>query len=212
MAKLGFAKRLDRTRTAETVGRTNVRNDMCRNRAGQAPNIAVVHTSLYQSICRDGFDKRRPHPGFAIQMESTEMIAANIAFNKKLADGTDTYPPLVVSHMTRATLAGSHLTLLLRCLRSGMKSSLLGTSFTINDDDDDLKKVVADGHCYWLLSEKITEEDAVLLSEWRNSDQNQNQFNSEMQLIKNIQRICLKEQSLANGQVKLATVVQKVCG
>jgi hypothetical protein len=62
---------------------------------------------------------------------------------------------------------------------------------------------------YWLLAEAITAEDATLLSEWRNSDQNQSQFNSEMQLIRSIQRVCNFELQL-NSQVKLATIVAKI--
>ncbi len=150
---------------------------------------------------------------FAIDFKTPQHVRENIAFNLSLGDGTDLYPPVVQSRMARATLAGSHLTLLLRCLRSGMKSSLIGTCFVVGDGDPDLKKVVDEGHSYWLLSEDITEEEAVLLSEWRNSDQNQNQCNSEMQLIKSIQRICTKELSLlphASGQIKVAAIVQKV--
>ncbi len=42
-------------------------------------------------------------------------------------------------------------------------------------DDKALQAAVEHGHKWWILSEKITAEEAILVSEYRNSDQNTNQ-------------------------------------
>jgi hypothetical protein len=42
-------------------------------------------------------------------------------------------------------------------------------------DDKALQAAVEHGHKWWILSEKISSEEAMLISEYRNSDQNTNQ-------------------------------------
>ena len=59
------------------------------NRGGQPPHIHVVHQTLFPAVCRDGFDPKRPRPGFAIEYKSPELLAAHLNFNSQLGDGTD---------------------------------------------------------------------------------------------------------------------------
>ena len=42
-------------------------------------------------------------------------------------------------------------------------------------EDDALRKAVDEGHRWWILAEDIPDEDAVMISEYRNSDQNTNE-------------------------------------
>ena len=96
-----------------------------------------------------------------------------------------------------------------RCFAHRFKSELTGNVFEVPGDDPELKTIIETGHQYWLLSEEIGESDAMLLSEWRNAEQNIAQFNSEIQLLKSIQKICITETKI-NEQVKLSTIIQKV--
>jgi hypothetical protein len=42
-------------------------------------------------------------------------------------------------------------------------------------DDGALHKAVTEGHKWYILSESIPEEEAIMVSEYRNADQNTNQ-------------------------------------
>ena len=181
------------------------------NRGGSAPNMPYIHSALQQMVTRDGFDPKRPQAGFVILHETSDSQAGLVAFNEKLADGCDLYPPVFGKGMKYGSLASSHLTLALRCWKNTVHSSITGARFQVPADDDALKHVVSQGHSYFVLDDKISKEDAEFLSEWRNADQNQNQCNSEAQLIRTLQSLVEDElaKSDAGTQVKLSTIISK---
>ena len=74
---------------------------------------------------------------------------------------------------------------------------------------NNLKVAVRDGHRYWILDEKISGDDAMILSEWRNSDNNTNQVTHEIQILRSIQRYCRAEAKTSTS-VKVATIIAKV--
>ena len=175
------------------------------------PNMQYLHRELAPNLKTKGYDPARPRIGYVISNVSEKNISAMIKYNQELAAGTDLFPPIVEIMMKHEVLAGQHLSLTLRCFKAGMVSSLTGDAFTVPADDSALGSVSQRGHRYFEIVEDIPNEDAEFLAEWENSDQNQNNVNSEAQLIKAIQSICIKEMKI-NVHVKLAGIVQKVCG
>ena len=63
--------------------------------------------------------------------------------------------------------------------------------------DADLHIVVERGHKWFLLSEKTPVDEQKMLSEWKNQDQNSNQVRHDIELIRSIQSVCLKEAAFA---------------
>ena len=76
------------------------------------------------------------------------------------------YPPVNEEKMQYFTLACTHVTLTLRCIKAGMTSELAGVQFAINDDEE-LSCVVMNGHKYIVLTDEIDAESAMQLSEWK---------------------------------------------
>ena len=171
------------------------------NRGGSSPNFQYVHGSLYANIIKDGFDPKRAIPGIVIKCDEGDAKKKLIEYNEGLAQGNDLCPPVVKTKMCYGTLASSHLTLGLRCFKNQMNSRISGCVFSVPSDDEFLKQVVDHGHLYYVLDSSLSQEDAEFLSEWRNSDQNQNQGNSEAQLIRNLQRLLLEEMAKNGPQV-----------
>ena len=90
--------------------------------------------------------------------------------------------PVNKHKMSKGTLASTHLDISFRlfkhsCLAPG------GETFSAGEDDI-LQRVVQRGHKWWLLSCEIPDPDAHEISEWRNSDNNNNQVNHEIEHIR----------------------------
>ncbi len=76
-----------------------------------------------------------------------------------------------------------------------MVSVVNGMAFDVKDNPT-LQQHVENGWKWIVLSEDIPDEQAALVSEWRNTDQNTCQIKHEIELIKAIQRACAREASL----------------
>ena len=109
--------------------------------------------------------------------------------------------------MDKSTLALSHMTLTTRLFKHEVKSSITGNTFAVASDDEDHKFAVQHGLLYWVLREEISDEEAMTLSEWRNSDNNQNLMNSEAQLLRAISRICRLEVHSHNLEVRMVGAI-----
>jgi len=161
----------------------------------------VIHSTLAPGIEQDAFCHRRPQPGVCIQ-KSGDGIAKLVAWNEKFSGGDPRYPKIDPRKMDKGTLAATHLNMTLRCFKQGVVSCITGIlphhhhhhrhqihttttttnwtgkPFLIDPADLALQGVVERGHLFWVLSDKITEAEAVLVSEWRNSDNNTTQVPS----------------------------------
>lgn len=133
--------------------------------------MLYVYGTLWEGVEKDGLDINRYQPGLAIQHVKTvqENVEKNLALNR----ASPLYPPVVPDKMTRSTFALSHMTLLQRCYKHKMQMPR-GGRFNANTEDEDHMYVIANGLRFYLLSEDTTKEEIILLSEWRNADQDQN--------------------------------------
>eukprot|EP00959_Pyramimonas_sp_CCMP1952_P463630 9485273-Pyramimonas_sp.AAC.1 len=103
--------------------------------------------------------------------------------------------------MNKGALAGTHLVFSLRLLKRGVE-------FEPSPDDKALADAITKGHVWWLVNEAMPDTEAVMISEWRNSDNNTSQVKHEIEHIRGLQRICLREMSVSKSVV-LSTVVSK---
>ena len=173
------------------------------NRSGAPPNFQYVHGSLLQNIVRDGFDPKRATPGIVIFCDDDASKKHLLEWNEGLASGNDLCPPVNKQRMVYGTLAASHMTLALRAFKAKMYSSITGSVFPVPADGPMLHNVVEHGHNYYVLDSKVSKSDAEFLSEWKNSDQNQNQGNSEAQLVRTLQKLLIAEMEAHGPQVDL---------
>jgi hypothetical protein len=185
------------------------------NRGGQEPNMQYVHQDLCANVKLDGFNPHRLTPGIVVVLKSAKLLDELVAHNQRLQVGSSAYPPLFPQKLKHDCLGGNHLTLATRIFKHGMKSTITGDVYNLTQVlDKDLVNTCEQGLKYWVLDEGIYDntDDLVFLSEWKNADNNQNQMNSEMQLLKHAQqelRIELERNKLAKTTVVTAKVMQK---
>ena len=181
------------------------------NRAGAVPNISVCRENIGQSFKAHGFDKNRPMPGIAKDYsKNPQKLEALIQHNLKMSEGDPRWPPVLTKKMSKGTLASTHLNIAIRLHKHGVMSPT-GEPFSIAPDDPNLLRVTQHGHKWWLLSCDIPDAAAIEISEWRNSDNNNNQVKHEIEHIRGLQRVARKEFEVAGsaGIVSLANVVAK---
>jgi hypothetical protein len=161
------------------------------NRGGAPPNIAYVHTSIATNVKVDGYSPQRPQPGLLRRLTDRPRIDAVVKHNEVFSGSSSGYPPIVKNMVGFECAAGNHLTLAIKLFAH--KQKLLGTGEVFESDSDEaLKLVCQEGHLYFILREDTPDEDLRFLSDWRNADQNQNQGNSEMQLMVTVNEITNK--------------------
>ena len=158
----------------------------------------------------DGFDSMRPLPGICIQRKPAGVQELQ-DWNKRFSAGDLRYPRMDVHKMDKGSIASTHLNIALRCFKQGLRSAATGQVFTAGADAAALVAAVERGHLWWILSDAIPEPDALLISEWRNSDNNTSQIKHEIEYIRGIQRICRKEAELVGSTRKIvfSTVLAK---
>ena len=175
----------------------------------RVPNMPYAHCDLAAGIIKDGFDKSRPQVGFVVELTNEEDIERLCAYNAKLAEGNDLYPPIVNELVRYSCLAGNHLTICFRLFKSGKKSSLTGKTFVAPAGDDFLADVLQNGHEYYVLDSKTPAADQQFLARWKNTDQNQNQFAGMCEHLTLVHSVCsaaLRECS----HVKVSAIVSKI--
>ena len=169
--------------------------------------IQVIHSTLATSILQDGYDARRPLPGVCI-LKSERKLPDLLDWNDSFSKGDNRYPTVNRSSMNKGSLAATHLVFTLRCFQEEMMSPITGLRFAVDPVDTALANAVSRGHVWYILSDELPEQEAIMISEYRNSDNNTNQFKHEMEHIRGIQRVCLKEMDTAKSVV-LSTVLAK---
>ena len=174
--------------------------------------IQYIHKNVGPKIQAEGYDPERPNVGYAIHLESPEKIAAFLKHNADIMlDQPELWPPILKDKMVYACLGGNHITITFRCCKHGVNSGSTGFVFRVGDDDE-LGEAVNEGHHYVVLREDTTPDEARLIHEWLNSDQNENAGNNEQELFKTCQ---LKLKTMVkpgqdSQQVKVGTVVAKI--
>ena len=136
----------------------------------------------------EGFDPKRPRPGVVIHYKSEAKLKQLVEDNLAASRDDPHMPPVLPDRMAYAALGGNHMTTGLRLFRHSVPKASGGGNFCVGDDKE-LAAVVEHGHKYIVLREDIPDEDARLVCEWLNSDQNQNSGNSEIQLLAQIQSV-----------------------
>ena len=172
-----------------------------------SPTLQVVHATLGASIISHGFDAKRPQPGICIEKKG-EAVRQLVAWNEAFSKGDNRYPTVNPALMCKGSLAATHLNFTLRCFQQELTSTITGSRFAVDPQDVALASAVRRGHLWWILSDEVTEAEAILISEYRNSDNNTSQIKHEIEHIRGIQRVCLKELETSKSVV-LSTVLAK---
>lgn len=161
------------------------------NRGGADPNMLVVHHKILASFRKDGYDASRHLTPIVVRCSSDEARQKLQAHNKRFAEGRTGFPSVDEKAMEFGTLAGSHLTIALRCVESDVPC--LSTGFgskAIADSQAPLKLAAQRGLAYWVLKEDTPLSVLSDISQWRNQDQNSNQPFHEMELLVLVTNIC----------------------
>jgi hypothetical protein len=186
--------------------------DPC-NRKGLPINILYVHNTMHVNIENQGIDPERLIPGIVIKYKTSDGQARLHAHNEKMTGGCPSmWPPISKSLMTYGTIANSHMSVKLRLDDAKVVCKETGKVFGVKGDDEEHRRLVEDGHLFWVLSEDTTEEEKDLISSLRNADQNQNNSNSEASLMAEVRAVIqeLSKDKGPNYQVQLSTIIQKV--
>ena len=176
------------------------------NRAGADPNLQVVHNRIVKSFHIDGHDPSRHPPGIVVRCTSGPAKAALVDYNLRFSEGRPLLPSVDKEGMTYATLAGSHLTLAVKCVKDNMQSPHLLTQLgQLAKDDEKLRNVVNKGLKYWILKEDTPVDAQREISQWRSQDQNSSQAFHEIELVHALS-LATKKEALRNPRVVLANV------
>ena len=188
------------------------------NRNGQPLTLLVVHEVVIKSLLDDGADPTRPSVGVATWFKRTEAKMLSIQSNTEMFSGSPLYPPIYQDSVKGETLSSSHFNCALRCFHARM-CCIDGRLCEVNTDAD-LASFVERGHKWWLLDDACPVAEQMVISEWKNQDQNANQVRHEIQLIRSIQTVCHREASVASvasvasiaGAVNLSSTVKVSSG
>ena len=169
-------------------------------------NIQYVHTGVGAGIKQDEFDPERASAGYVIRLKGQARIEAFQAFYRKLSlTAPELYPPMLKDKMTMPCLSANHLTLCLRGFKHNVKDLIP------NPDDKDLGLKITNGHKYYVFKEDIPAEAMLLVSEWENSDNNQNSGTNEAALMRTVKRCVLEiMRKNSSGQIKIVDVIAAV--
>ena len=83
------------------------------------------------------------------------------------------------------SLASSHYNLALRCIQIGLVSPI-GTLSDLMAQNYNLKGVVLNCHCWWVLQESVSMGGQVGISLWRDMGQNENQVTHDIEIVQSI--------------------------
>ena len=181
------------------------------NRKGQPPDVQYIHRSLQPKIASQGYYEKRPKPGFLRVLKNPETRAKCMAFNKHIAEGSEgVYPPLCEAMIKYSCLGGNHLTIVFKGSKANMLSSISGAVWSINPNDDQFVNVCRQGHKYYILDERLSNEDAEWLAESQNADNNENAGNNDGMNYRAVMLIHNQiEAESKNKQVKTSDVIAR---
>ena len=175
-------------------------------------NLQYVHSNLAPDVHTKGFDPTRPKPGCVIHRTDPAAIARlkdNAIAVQSIAP--ELYPELhtLSPECCMECLGGNHLNLTLRFYHGGYTSPITGITYKVPSDEPALRDRVEVGHSFIVLKEGIPDNDATFIAEYLNSDQNQNQGTSEMQVLLATHQVVGEELKLT-PHPQVSKVTQKV--
>jgi hypothetical protein len=165
-------------------------------------NIIYCHGGIGHNIQHDGFDPDRPKPGLLVRLTKQEAVLAAVKYNKELiASQPSLWPPIQVEKVVFECLGGNHITVTIRCFKSGVVSCITGKQFSVSDDAELLAVTTTSPLKYTILKDTITTAEKAICAEYLNADQNQNSGKSETQLMREIQHRAKKMLAESGGTV-----------
>ena len=181
----------------------------------EALNARYGSVNLWHgSIKKDGCDRTRVRIGFVIKLTSQARIDAAYDEYLKMSQGSDLFPTVDRKLVDRESLAASHFMWVLRCCGQKFKSPLLDEPFGVGDDPV-LQSFIDAGHDCIELSEDLPAEDAYIMAEYQNADQNQNAMTSYATHIRSLMRISIpllmKHQQVLVGSLVAAVTRESCC-
>ena len=154
------------------------------NRGGAAPNIQTLHYKLLASFYREGYDASRHLTPIVVRCTSEQKRKDLVAHNKAYSEGRAELPGVDEKSMEYGTIAGSHLTLAMRCVAGDVpcKASGFGSK-SLGDKQPQLKLAAERGLKYWVLREDTPLDVISAISTWRNQDRLSNQPFHEIEAL-----------------------------
>ena len=123
------------------------------NRGGAHPNMQVVQRIL-KSFQTDGYDPSRHLVGTVVRCTSETAKAFLVEHNKKIRDRRPSVPAVDAGAIPYGSLAGSHLTIAMHCVRDNLQSASLGCSAgALMKEDEKLSRAASKGLKYWVPRE-----------------------------------------------------------
>ncbi len=183
-----------------------------KNRLGAPLNLGYVHSDLGPNIHKKGYDATRPKPGVVVHRTSPQKIQALKAHAEAMISGAPHMFPtyhFASPEVCFECVGGNHLTVVIRFYEAGYTSPVTNIKYVVPDDEEDLRDRVNRGHSYIVLRDDVPEDDLTFLSEYLNSDQDQNQCTSEVSSLSAVNKALLEELKVT-PHPKVGKIVQTV--
>ena len=207
-----FQEIIDRCRKIPDAVRVNPDSILVhpRNRNGQPPNIPYIHRTLGANLMKQGYDPKRPHDGYVVEITDSNFKKEVMDFNRQIGmHKVGLMPPIHEDVVKYAALGGNHLAIALRLFKHNVTSPITGVTFKAPSSDAELQQVVEVGHRYVILDgSKMSKEDCQIVSKCLNSDQDQNQSSGSAQLIRTLLDLC-REESKKSSLVKVSNLISR---
>ncbi len=182
------------------------------NRLGVYLNLMYAHEDLGPNIHKKGYDPSRPKVGVVSRRTDPAKVKRlkEHALNMQSASPS-LYPPLSASSAYDCfeCVGGNHLTLVFRFYETNYTSPITGITYVVPEDENELRDKVSRGHNYIVLRDDVPDDDMKFLSEYLNSDQNQNQCTSEISTLAAVDK-AVKDELKVTPHPKVSKIVQVV--
>ena len=180
------------------------------NRGGARPNLQVIHERITQSFQKDGYDPARHLSGIVVHFKSERGRKDLLEYNHSWSEGRSGFPRIHKDQMQYGTLAGSHLTLALRCVKQGMVTPGGMSLGALTAEDEKLDRVCNRGLPYVVLQEETPLDAQHDISQWRSQDQNSNLSFHEIELVQSLILAARKEAMMHGSKVSLGPICSYV--
>jgi len=181
-----------------------------RNRGGAPPNLQVLHKRITASFEKHGYDPSRHLPCIVVHYKSEKGRKDLVSFNQKWSEGRVGFPKVNPKKMRYGTLAGSHLTLAVRCTLERMVTPQKVDLGKVRDDDPKLAKVADQGLEYIILQEETPLDAQDKISSWRNQGQHSNLVFHEFEMTQAILDVAKKHALKGKGKVEVGPLAGAV--
>ena len=165
----------------------------------------IVMNVIARSFIKDQYDPSLAKVGVALRYKDPTKKMEEIETNKYYATLNANHPPIHENDMDTFAIASTHHNLTLRMWEAGMQID--GQTLECKGDAD-LEDRVTEGH-FWIIldGDKIPDNEAMDLSEWRNADNQTAQRKHEFEQLKHTMNVCNEIfQQMQTKQVHWATL------